>query len=310
MFCGYIDASDRAHQQQIPNSTKKYTLTIQKDAKQIRTWMQYTQGVVAQNAIIKIQAEYGDKATTYEPYKGNIYPIGWTTEAGAVYGGTLDVTNGVLRVDRASLNLGELTWTASGVTGGFTANTAGGIKSVGSSSIPEKWKCSALKVDSPTNVYAGSVDHAISYYSASVIQAFDSGYTEGSAFKTAMSGQTLVYELATPVTYQLTPTEVLTVLGQNNIWTDTGDISELTYRASLDGYVDDKLSASQALMELLITANRENGTTASKAYTAGELVIISGKLYEVASNIANGGTFTVGTNVIATTVAEQLSALA
>ena len=39
----------------------------------------------------------------------------------------------------------------------------------------------------------------------------------------------LVYELATPTTVQLTPTEVRTLLEDNNIFSDTGDINKLVY---------------------------------------------------------------------------------
>ena len=39
----------------------------------------------------------------------------------------------------------------------------------------------------------------------------------------------ICYSLATPVTYQLTPTEVQMLLGTNNIWADTGDILEGKY---------------------------------------------------------------------------------
>ena len=31
------------------------------------------------------------------------------------------------------------------------------------------------------------------------------------------------YPLATPITYQLTPTEVSQIVGVNNVWADTGD---------------------------------------------------------------------------------------
>ncbi len=43
----------------------------------------------------------------------------------------------------------------------------------------------------------------------------------------AMEGTPLqvVYGLAEPKTYQLTPAEVTTLLGVNNIWADTGDVS-------------------------------------------------------------------------------------
>ena len=43
-----------------------------------------------------------------------------------------------------------------------------------------------------------------------------------------MSGVQLVYELATPVTYTMTPEEVGTILlqvGRNNIWADTGPVT-------------------------------------------------------------------------------------
>ena len=43
-------------------------------------------------------------------------------------------------------------------------------------------------------------------------------------FKAAMSGVDFVYELATPIEIQLTPTEVRTLLGNNNIFADTGNI--------------------------------------------------------------------------------------
>ena len=84
----------------------------------------------------------------------------------------------------------------------------------------------------------------------------------------------------------------------------------MQYPADPKLYVDGKVSTAQNLMELLITANRENSMTASQAYSEGDLVIINGTLYKVASSIANGGTFTIGTNVIATTVAAQLAAIA
>lgn len=41
----------------------------------------------------------------------------------------------------------------------------------------------------------------------------------------ASNPTTFVYELATPTTYQLTPQEVKTLLGTNNLWADTGDTS-------------------------------------------------------------------------------------
>lgn len=47
----------------------------------------------------------------------------------------------------------------------------------------------------------------------------------------------------------------------------------------------------------------------SKAYTAGQYLIYDYTLYKVTSNIASGGTITVGTNVMATTLASILESL-
>ena len=53
---------------------------------------------------------------------------------------------------------------------------------------------------------------------------------------------TLVYPLATPQTYQLDPTEVDLLLGQNNVWTDCGSV-EVTYKADIERWVNKKINA-------------------------------------------------------------------
>lgn len=53
----------------------------------------------------------------------------------------------------------------------------------------------------------------------------------------------------------------------------------------------------------------ETGTKATQAYTAGEYVVVGGQLYIVTSAIAIGDTFTVDTNITATTVGTELSEL-
>ena len=50
---------------------------------------------------------------------------------------------------------------------------------------------------------------------------------------TPTTGAEVVYKLANSVTYQLTPTQVRTLVGNNNIWADTGNIIEGKYFKSL-----------------------------------------------------------------------------
>ena len=65
-------------------------------------------------------------------------------------------------------------------------------------------------------------------YAVTQIQIKDSSYTNATTFKSAMNGVQLVYELATPQTYQLTPQQVNTLVGTNNVWSEQGNI-ELSY---------------------------------------------------------------------------------
>ena len=56
-----------------------------------------------------------------------------------------------------------------------------------------------------------------------------------------MVSNQLVYELATPITYHLTPQEITSLLGVNNVWADTGN-SDVEYRADTKMYIDKKIT--------------------------------------------------------------------
>ena len=81
------------------------------------------------------------------------------------------------------------------------------------------------------------------YQTDNAIRIVNSGYSDATAFKASVDGQTLVYELATPVTYNLTPTEVTTLLKQNRIWTDCNGNTAVTYRADTKTYIDNAIAA-------------------------------------------------------------------
>ena len=58
--------------------------------------------------------------------------------------------------------------------------------------------------------------------------------TDADAFKSWLASNpvTVVYGLQQPQTYTLTPTEVSTLLGENNVWADAGAV-EVTYRRDI-----------------------------------------------------------------------------
>ena len=188
-----------------------------------------------------IQIEEGSTATAYSPYNGNTYTISWQSEAGTVYGGTLDVVSGELVVDRAMVDLGTLNWVVFDAnTSLFSTNDLVNNKSTNSGAISSMYPITSqgfAAMDDKT--MRGTVSDLTLW----VIR--DTAYTDAASFKTAISGVQLVYELATPITYHLTPTEVKSLLGTNNVWADTGDV-EVEYRANTKLWVQKKITEAVA----------------------------------------------------------------
>lgn len=89
--------------------------------------------------------------------------------------------------------------------------------------------------------------------------------------------------------------------GSSNVqW---GDITgSLANQADLSNALSAKANNSNI-------ATIEAGTTATQTYSAGDNVLVGGQLYKVTDDIAVGETFTVGTNVEAKTIGDQLSEL-
>jgi hypothetical protein len=147
---------------------------------------------------------------TYEPYKGNTYSADWTTQAGTVYGGTLNVVTGVLTVNRAIVDLGTLTWRTLSEHK-FYATTTGVVvyKPYTPQMLCDTYKFAGVRSASP---WYGDENELTCYYvgTSTVRELYinDPAYTDVTEFKAAMSGVQLCYELATPLTYQLTPQEV------------------------------------------------------------------------------------------------------
>ena len=181
----------------------------------------------------------GDISVDYfAPYTGQTYPITFPTEAGIVYGGYVDVTGGELVVDRAMVDLGTLsavytsTWQCWRLASGISGAKVVGSNNDAPSAISDRM--TAVKASGYTS------SHSTGTFSQNIngMWFFDNGSA------TELAGQ-LCYELAEPIHYPLTPTEIKTLLGQNNIWADCGD-TEVEYRASTKMYIDRKIAEAVA----------------------------------------------------------------
>lgn len=208
----------------------------------------------AAGTISDIQLELGSIVTSYEPYLGSIYPVTWENEAGTVYGGTLDVINGVVTATRASVDLGTLNWT---YNSNQLAMVSSDLNNVGDG---QNIICSQYQ--KIVNIQGGNLsinDKCIAFnkettvttgnFASGALVIKDTDYSDAAEFKSAMSGVQLVYELAVPIVYNLQALEdVKTLKGVNNVWADTGKIVSMEYPCDTKLYIDKKFTQLQALI--------------------------------------------------------------
>lgn len=189
------------------------------------------------------------KNGTYEPYKGSTYSVNWETEAGTVYGGYVDVVSGKLTVDRAIIDLGNLSWNYEASIPRFYStgiNTV--VKKVNNDSVAN-CVSSMFKAVSFDELYLYSKRNGtMCVNNAGTLSVINNAYSDPVSFRTAMSGVQLVYELAIPTEIQLTPQEIRTLLGENNIWADSGNILELEYTADTKLYISEQRSGTSGAL--------------------------------------------------------------
>lgn len=163
----------------------------------------------------------------------NTRTIDWQAIAGTVYGGYIHVNadgSAELVVDKAMVDMGTLEWIKN-ATGQFFSAFSDDTN-VADDSLGENLLCSCYKGG---NAYTGNINYTISIRVGTYkrIWVKDDRYSTGTELQTALAGETLVYPIATPITYQLTPQQINTLLGQNTIWADTGSVDVEYVKRSL-----------------------------------------------------------------------------
>ena len=236
-----------------------------------------------------ISINYPATDNTYHPYVGTTYPITFPSEAGTVYGGTLDVNTGVLTVDR--FNIDPANWTQYAQGNGYAAYK-----------ITEMPYGIGGYVDSKpiSNIVSKFGSFSSSSMSENIIQPPTSNSTIAYlALQDDLSASNvqLSYKIKTPQTYQLTPVEVLTLLGANRIYADTGDVLSLTYRADPTLYIQ------------RINTPTDDDMTADAQIASGKYFVIGNTLYKATTTIPAGDTINPGTNCVITNLVEALNAL-
>ncbi|MBR2707324.1 MAG: hypothetical protein IKE74_08860 [Mogibacterium sp.] len=265
-------------------------------------------GATVNNIVFKPMIRNTGTDTTFEPYTSTSYPY---TLGQNVYGGSVDLATGVLTVDRASITYdgsSDESWIKGSTADAYENDWTRFVIALSDAKVSAQPITNWLqgKSDDTGTTYAPRQAHiGPSSASYAIDLVVPKSYaTNASEWKTYLASNPLqvVYELATPTTVQLTPTEVKTLLGYNNI-SSSGTV-DVIYHADTKLYVD-KMTA----VDNNIIAPTEADFVATRNYTVNDLVIVADTLYKVTANIASGSAITPNSNVQQTTLSALIKAL-
>ena len=169
-----------------------------------------------------------DSFVPYNPASRSI-SVTFPDSVGTVYSGTLDVVTGVLTVKWVRELIKNLSWTyQSAQTRFYTASVADSVKRPLNNGDVAELLCECFK----TTSFSAYQDMDISVATGGNIFLKCSTYTDKESFVSALGDCAITYALATPLTYQLTPQEVLALVGENNVWASTNGDVTVTYRSN------------------------------------------------------------------------------
>ena len=226
----------------ISASTGEATITLSEQTAFGSAYIWVYSGAVLDHNIIPVIVQSGvDTSVKYPVTQRQSITI---SLGQTVYGGKLDVVSGELVIDRAMADLGTKNWSYNGSQNHYFATDISEIVKTTTTTQVANLVCSNYKTVAQSEWTTNKP--CISQISNSnSILISDDTYTDTATFKSAMSGVQLVYPIATPITIQLTPHEVRSLLGSNNVWADTGD-TEVTYRADPTLYIQRKIAEALA----------------------------------------------------------------
>ena len=241
------------------SSDVKATLT---ETKTTNASISITNGTVVNNVVFYPMIRRAEEDATYEPYQPiQQISVNWQSEAGTVYGGTVDVVTGKLTVDRAIYT--------------FTGSESTYVQQSGRV---------AVKCVSGDMIGKGSHDAICSMFVAVFSGEYAYIYTSMTAEELqtyfASNNVQIVYELYTPQTYQLDPIAVNTLLGNNTVYVDCGSVT-VDYPADTGIVVAEQSNAISQLESEVVTDVTVTGTDvtivaqANKRYLCGTVSTIA-----------------------------------
>lgn len=242
-------------------------------------------------------------STDHAYHKGYVQTVTIDLD-GTRYGGKLNVPTGTMTVDRVAVLFKDLKNTSGTASANWSYDATNSAFSTANTIIPSGsadadtgiiTSCYASRPYGYNGSYSGE-NSVIWAHTSGSLRVKDNRYTDVDAWKSAIANETIVYPLATPLTVQLTPAQLSTLLGENHIWSGTGD-TEATYRADTKLYIQK------------LTKPTEDDMIANNNIAANTFFMVGNNLYFATSAIATGTTIVPGSNCTALSLADALNNL-
>ena len=175
-----------------------------------------------------IQLEIGSEATSFEPYNGVTVSFDWSTEAGTIYGGYVDLVNGEVVEEWAIIQRES---GASESTSWVQYKQNNGYKAYRTSVPAINGNHHATNVCSNIIAQFGSFNSSDMNKNIIQKQGTTGTGTAYIALDETVDVSTVQYcfELATPIHHTIDPTILKTLHGLNNIWSNANGTIDLSY---------------------------------------------------------------------------------
>lgn len=176
-----------------------------------------------ENGTISAQLEEGSTATTYEPYNGTTALINL---GGTYYGGEVDAVTGKITLTRKIVDMGDLSWSYVSANNLFSSNVIADMEVLPwNTELQGKFLCECGKPKAPNTAWSNLVDYEYGTLNGA-IRFKDSNFTDPALFKANISGNKIMYPLATTVVvYASNTAEIPTIVGDNQVFADSGNIA-------------------------------------------------------------------------------------
>lgn len=171
-----------------------------------------------------IQVELGTECTSYEPYKGVDIPISWQSSAGTLYGGYIDLVSGELVAEWINIPVSIRNYDSTNTnTRTYRLNCDYYITDL-KSNIFNKQSSS----DTPNiAVLVKDILNPI-WIKISIDDVPDTSVATAQKFLDD-NGAIFVIKLRDSIHYSITPQQLTSFIGRNNIWSESGGNVEVEY---------------------------------------------------------------------------------